>query len=201
MNCPACGHENPDGARFCNECAGPLPLRCLKCGSPNPPGSKFCNECAAPLTGASSPLIRPQDTLSEIRVAPEQPQASLDGERKMVTALFADIKGSMELMEDLDPEERPRNCRSRTEADDGRGASLWRLCGAIDRRWHLRIVRCASGTRRPSAARAICRTQIAGRDAPLLGKAARCWKPAPRSPRWSEYRGGSGPFDCDGRRS
>ena len=29
----------------------------------------------------------------------------IDGERKTVTALFADIKGSMELMEDLDPEE------------------------------------------------------------------------------------------------
>jgi class 3 adenylate cyclase len=77
----------------------------LKCGSSNPTGSKFCNECAAPLTGASSSLVRPKGTLSDIRVAPEQPEASLDGERKTVTALFADIKGSMELIEDLDPEE------------------------------------------------------------------------------------------------
>jgi class 3 adenylate cyclase len=29
----------------------------------------------------------------------------IDGERKSVSALFADIKGSMELMEDLDPED------------------------------------------------------------------------------------------------
>ena len=106
MNCPACGHENPDSAKFCNECAGSLPSRCLKCGSSNPAGSKFCNECAAPLSGASSPLIRPKGpTLSEIRVAPQQPEASLDGERKTVTVLFADIKGSMDLMEAIDPEE------------------------------------------------------------------------------------------------
>jgi hypothetical protein len=30
---------------------------------------------------------------------------NLDGERKTITALFADIKGSMNLIEDLDPEE------------------------------------------------------------------------------------------------
>jgi class 3 adenylate cyclase len=77
----------------------------LKCGSSNPAGSKFCNECAAPLIGASSSLVRPKGTLSEIRIAPEQPEASLDGERKTVTALFADIKGSTELIRDLDPED------------------------------------------------------------------------------------------------
>ena len=106
MNCPTCSHENPDGARFCNECAGPLPSRCLKCGSSNPGGSKFCNECAAPLAGASLPFVKSKGpTLSAIDFASEQPEAPLDGERKTVTALFADIKGSTELERDLDPEE------------------------------------------------------------------------------------------------
>ena len=109
MNCPACGHENPDGARFCNECAGPLPLRCLNCGTSNTPGSKFCNQCASPLTSStvSSSTSANHQIRSEIQVTPEQIDATstLDGERKIVTALFADIKGSMELMEDLDPEE------------------------------------------------------------------------------------------------
>ena len=109
MNCPACGHENPDGARFCNECAGPLPLRCLNCGTSNTPGSKFCNQCASPLTSGtvSSSTSANHQIRSEIQVTPEQIDATstLDGERKIVTALFADIKGSMELMEDLDPEE------------------------------------------------------------------------------------------------
>jgi class 3 adenylate cyclase/predicted ATPase len=109
MNCPACGQENPVSAKFCNQCAGPLPSRCLKCGTSNPVGSKFCNECAAPLTTGiqSSRTKTAGQTGSEIHIKPEQIDSSSapDGERKSVTALFADIKGSMELMEDLDPEE------------------------------------------------------------------------------------------------
>jgi class 3 adenylate cyclase/tetratricopeptide (TPR) repeat protein len=108
MNCPGCGHSNPDGAKFCNQCAGPLPVRCSNCESSNPAGSKFCNECAAPLTTSKTlPTNANQQIHSEIQLNPEQidSSAALDGERKTVTALFADIKGSMELMEDLDPEE------------------------------------------------------------------------------------------------
>jgi predicted ATPase/class 3 adenylate cyclase len=40
-----------------------------------------------------------------IRIKAETADASLQGERKTATVLFADIKGSMELIEDLDPEE------------------------------------------------------------------------------------------------
>src|SRR6266478_1884187 len=109
MNCSVCGRENPDGAKFCNQCARPLPVRCLKCGTLNPVGSMFCNECAAPLTssGKSLPAKTNEQIHSEIHVNPAQfdSASSLDGERKTVTALFADIRGSMDLMEDLDPEE------------------------------------------------------------------------------------------------
>ena len=109
MNCPACGHGNPDGAKFCNQCAKPLPLLCPKCGASNPAGSKFCNECAAPLTSTSqSAKTKTAEQIhSEIQIKPEQFDSSSapDGERKTVTALFADIKGSTELMEDLDPEQ------------------------------------------------------------------------------------------------
>jgi class 3 adenylate cyclase len=109
MDCPACGHENPDGAKFCNQCAKPLPLSCPKCGASNPAGSKFCNACAVPLTSTSqsSKTKITEPIHSEIQIRPEQidPSSAPDGERKTVTALFADIKGSMELMEDLDPEE------------------------------------------------------------------------------------------------
>ena len=45
----------------------------------------------------------PKDAL--IPVADALATENIDGERKTVTALFADLKGSMELMEDLDPEE------------------------------------------------------------------------------------------------
>jgi hypothetical protein len=109
MNCPACGRENPDGAKYCNQCAVPLPLRCLKCGTSNPAESRFCNDCAAPLTAGSTTLsTRTNEQIrSDIQVNPEQFDSSSapDGERKTVTALFADIKGSTELIECLDPEE------------------------------------------------------------------------------------------------
>ena len=87
----------------------PLPLECPKCGTSNPIGSKFCNECAAPLatTIQSTKTNATEQIHSEIQIKPAQIDSSYapEGERKMVTALFADIKGSMELMEDLDPEE------------------------------------------------------------------------------------------------
>src|SRR6516165_6526636 len=109
MNCPTCGHENPDGAKFCNECAGPLPLHCSNCGTSNPVGSKFCNECATPLTpaGKSYPAPLHDQVRSEIHVSSEQIDSSsaTESERKNVTALFADLKGSTELLESLDPEE------------------------------------------------------------------------------------------------
>jgi class 3 adenylate cyclase/predicted ATPase len=95
-----------------------MPVSCLRCGASNRPGAKFCDECAAPL----SPLS-PRPTPEEASAKPAKSPGELseydadavtvrlssdippDGERKTVTALFADIKGSMELMEDLDPEE------------------------------------------------------------------------------------------------
>jgi len=58
MKCPKCQHENPDDARFCNECANKLELVCPECGKANPPGSKFCNECAHNLIVATEPAPR-----------------------------------------------------------------------------------------------------------------------------------------------
>jgi len=86
-------------------------MLCAKCGSDNPFGKRFCGDCGAALahnaTYAAAPLERPEAHTTEIRLTPDQPDAAMisDGERKTVTALFADIKGSMELMEELDPEE------------------------------------------------------------------------------------------------
>src|SRR5437764_710202 len=106
MKCTACGSENAKAAKFCNQCAGPLPLVCLRCGVSNPLGSKFCNECAEPSTLSST--SRPDThASSEVKITPGESDATpvSDGERKAVTALFADIKGSTELMAGLDPEE------------------------------------------------------------------------------------------------
>jgi class 3 adenylate cyclase len=111
MRCSSCGAENPRGLKFCNGCGAPFGQRCGKCGFENAPTAKFCGECAAPLGGVPTAVAADRrsaaaEASATFHVAPEQPAGdATDGERKTVTALFADIKGSMELMEDLDPEE------------------------------------------------------------------------------------------------
>jgi len=111
MRCTKCGTESTTSRKFCAACGSPLARRCPKCGAENAPSSAFCEDCGAALAGHAAPAATssPQaaSTAPNIRVTPEQPDAStaLDGERKTVTALFADIKGSTELEQGLDPEE------------------------------------------------------------------------------------------------
>ena len=104
MRCPKCGVEAA-GKRFCADCGAPLPIRCPKCGAEAQVGKPFCADCGTRLEAASlAPAGKPAPPPSGVRVAAEA-AAIPEGERKTVTALFADIKGSMDLMEDLDPEE------------------------------------------------------------------------------------------------
>jgi double zinc ribbon protein len=106
MRCSNCGTENPEGLKFCNECAAPFKRRCAKCGFENVPTAKFCGECATPLNiPAADPhsAQAPGQVVHTARIA--DPESVVDGERKTVTALFADIKDSTEMMRDLDPEE------------------------------------------------------------------------------------------------
>src|SRR6266446_1996664 len=109
MRCTKCGTKSTTSRKFCAACGSPLSRSCPKCGAENAPSSAFCEDCGTALAGraASAAASSPQaSTAPNIRVTPEQSAGDpLDGERKTVTALFADIKGSMELMEDLDPEE------------------------------------------------------------------------------------------------
>ena len=112
MGCAKCGTDNPAGNRFCAQCGNALAARCANCGAESPPAANFCGACGAQLSNgagaaAAAGSSRAGAAAPEIRVATEHPDTStaLEGERKTVTALFADIKGSTELMEDLDPEE------------------------------------------------------------------------------------------------
>jgi class 3 adenylate cyclase/tetratricopeptide (TPR) repeat protein len=103
MRCPRCGFENPAGMKFCGQCATPLRPRCPQCGFENPPNFAFCGQCAMPLTpGAQMPLSYTPMHLAEKIL---HTQAALEGERKQVTVLFADLKASLELLADRDPEE------------------------------------------------------------------------------------------------
>jgi len=112
MKCARCQHENRPGAKFCEECAAPLARACVNCGAQLSLAARFCSECAHP-TGAAPPL-GPDATrfTSPERYTPKHlaeriltSKAALEGERKQVTVLFADLKGSMELLADRDPEE------------------------------------------------------------------------------------------------
>ena len=111
MTCPRCRHENEAGAKFCEECATPLARACAKCGRPLSPTAKFCPECAHP-TGLSAAPPAAQRFDSPESYTPKHlaekiltSKSALEGERKQVTVLFADLKGSMELLADRDPEE------------------------------------------------------------------------------------------------
>jgi hypothetical protein len=105
MRCSKCGNDNREGRKFCTSCGTPLVATCPKCSAPVQPGERFCGECGAAI-GASAPRYPSSAYPSTLQLNNAIPATEvIDGERKTVTALFADIKGSMELMEDLDPEE------------------------------------------------------------------------------------------------
>jgi class 3 adenylate cyclase len=108
--CAACGHENARGQKFCGECGARLATHCAACGTVSPPGQKFCGECGAALgPGPTSTVARftsphaytPRHLAERILTS----QAAFEGERKQVTVLFADMKGSTELLADRDPED------------------------------------------------------------------------------------------------
>jgi class 3 adenylate cyclase/tetratricopeptide (TPR) repeat protein len=108
MKCPKCDHENIAEAKFCEQCAAPLRRACANCGSLVSSTANFCPQCGHPLKlvaddprFASPKHYTPQHLADKILTS----RMALEGERKQVTVLFADIKGSMELLADLDPED------------------------------------------------------------------------------------------------
>ena len=135
MQCPRCRHENPAGVKFCGECGAPLALLCSSCRASNPPGNKFCGECGAPLTGAAPPhpVVAQPGAVPTAPQTPAAPQVlttleskyatpqtytpkhlaekilttknAIEGERKGVTVMFADVSGFTAMSERLDPED------------------------------------------------------------------------------------------------
>jgi len=112
VNCPRCGHRNPERARFCLDCGTALQLRCGRCQTELPAGARFCLECGAPVAGGERPASQtaalersPADyTPKHLADKILHSRSALEGARKRVTVLFADVKGSMELAGGLAPE-------------------------------------------------------------------------------------------------
>jgi ABC-type oligopeptide transport system substrate-binding subunit/class 3 adenylate cyclase len=116
MICTRCGTENPQGARFCMGCAARLILVCTECGFELPPGARFCVHCASPVAGPDMPGSgeTQQDRLTERfwRLVPKEyaerllaTRGQVTPERRTVTILFSDVKGSTAMAENLDPED------------------------------------------------------------------------------------------------
>jgi class 3 adenylate cyclase len=109
MTCPRCQQDNPTHARFCLGCGARLSLACGACGAELPGGARFCLQCGQAVAGSPAAPVRspapatytPKHLAEKILTS----KTALEGERKQVTVLFADLKGSMELLADRDPEE------------------------------------------------------------------------------------------------
>src|SRR5215470_13391188 len=109
MKCPTCRHKNRTDARFCEQCATPLRRACARCGAQASLAAKFCAECGGLIAlGDERQVPRfvspgsytPRHLAERILTS----RGDLEGERKQVTVLFSDIKSSMELIADRDPE-------------------------------------------------------------------------------------------------
>ena len=121
MNCPNCRTVNPEGAKFCLNCGMPLSTACPHCGTTLAPGAKFCFNCgqavvpsggvASPATAQAAPdpaMARlqqyiPPELLRKLEAARDN--RTMEGERRIVTVLFSDVKSSTSMAETLDPEE------------------------------------------------------------------------------------------------
>jgi len=107
--CPRCQVEIPSDAEFCPECGAKLTVVCESCGTANLGGHKFCKKCGQPLATppVAQPKFGPPESYTPKHLAEKilTSRSALEGERKHVTVLFADLKGSLQLLADRDPEE------------------------------------------------------------------------------------------------
>ena len=107
MRCTSCTAENPEHAKFCLECGAQVVTRCAACGAELPARAKFCLECGKPIgirpasQSADPRSYTPKHLAEKILTS----RGALEGERKHVTVLFADVKGSMDLAEQVGAEE------------------------------------------------------------------------------------------------
>jgi predicted ATPase/class 3 adenylate cyclase len=106
MNCPRCQEDNQPGSRFCQRCGVRLARVCTSCGAAVPPSARFCASCGTGTPDRGASLVAPGAyTPRHLAEHILTSRRALEGERKQVTVLFADLKGSMELIAERDPEE------------------------------------------------------------------------------------------------
>jgi hypothetical protein len=111
VRCARCGQVSAGDALFCEHCGAKFDVACSSCGASLTASAKFCKRCGAPASDREVKSIRSDSSSTTTFRLDSDPHSvdTLEGERKTVTAMFADIKGSTELMRDLDPNGQ---CRS-----------------------------------------------------------------------------------------
>ncbi len=112
MQCASCQQDVPEESKFCLQCGAALSARCSGCGAELPPGSRFCNQCGAAVGGGATEAPPAAKERAPLDYTPKHlaekilnQKSALEGERKQVTVLFADVKGSLDMQEGIDPEE------------------------------------------------------------------------------------------------
>ena len=110
MTCPKCQTENPEGSNFCLKCGGKLEVQCPQCGNALPSAAVFCNQCGHNLKKIEE--VQPVDYSEPQSYTPKfladkilTTRSSIEGERKLVTVLFADVAGYTAIAEKLEAEE------------------------------------------------------------------------------------------------
>lgn len=110
MKCSGCGFENREEAKFCLKCGEKMELRCPQCRKPLPLEAMFCDECGhklgVPIEAPSVDYSEPQSyTPKFLANKILSTRTYVEGERKLVTVLFADAANYTAMAEKLDPEE------------------------------------------------------------------------------------------------
>jgi len=118
MQCPKCNTENREGARFCVNCGAGLMLACAQCGIELPSSARFCDTCGAQVIArraepSEEPAAAPTMAAEALkRLVPKEyaerllaRRGQVTKERRTVTILFSDVKGSTAMAEELDPED------------------------------------------------------------------------------------------------
>ena len=111
MQCPGCQAENPDASKFCSQCGRKLERECPDCAIPVATDARFCHQCGTslePVSSSQAPSAPERYTPPHLAQRILESRAAIEGERKQVTILFADIEGSTDLVRGLDPEDASR---------------------------------------------------------------------------------------------
>src|SRR5262245_6609495 len=107
MQCRRCQHTNPSRADFCEQCGARLGRVCSNCGGQLAPTVKFCPECGRSVSESFPPRLASPEAYTPKHLAEKilTSRSALEGERKLVTVLFADMRASLELLAERDPED------------------------------------------------------------------------------------------------